>query len=123
MMSGLGNIVWIVFGGFLVALGYLLGGILLCLTIIGIPFGLVAFQMAGASLVPFGKQVTTKTTGSGFVAQLFNVLWLVLLGWEIALTHLLCGLFFTITLIGIPLAKQHFKMIPVALLPFSYRLE
>lgn len=122
-MTLLGNIVWFIFGGVFAAIGYLLGGLILCITIIGIPFGLVAFQLAGAVLTPFGKHVEAKPGGEGCLALVFNILWLVLFGWEIALVHLFFGLLLAITIIGLPFAQQHFKLVPVALFPFSYRLK
>lgn len=123
MMTALGNVLWLILGGFLAALGYWLGGILLCLTIIGIPFGLKCIRIGTMVLLPFGKHVSPTPRGEGCVALFFNVLWLILFGWEIALTHLIGGVIFAITIIGLPLARQHFKLVPVALFPFSYRLE
>ncbi len=122
-MSLVGNILWLVFGGFLAALGYLIGGIILCLTIVGIPFGLAAFRMAGASLMPFGKSVHSQPGGEGCLPLVFNILWLVLFGWEIALVHIVFGVILAVTIIGLPFAQQHFKLLPIALLPFSYRLD
>jgi uncharacterized membrane protein YccF (DUF307 family) len=122
-VSTLGNIIWLIFGGLITALGYILGGLILCITIIGIPFGLQAIKLGVATLTPFGKSVTTKERGEGCVALFFNAIWLIVFGWEIALAHILSGVVLAITIIGIPLAKQHFKLIVVALLPFSYRLE
>lgn len=121
-MSLLGNIIWLLFGGLFAALGYAIGGLLLCLTIIGIPFGLASLRMASDVLAPFGKTVTSQPTGQGGLATVFNILWLVLFGWEIALAHVLGGIVLAITIIGLPFARQHFKLVPVALFPFSYRL-
>ena len=122
-MSLLGNILWVLFGGLFSALGYLLGGLLFCCTIIGIPFGLQCFRMAGAVLAPFGKSIVTVEGESGLLRLVFNVLWILLCGWEIALVHagsaILCG----ITIIGIPFAVQHIKLIPIALLPFGHTLR
>jgi uncharacterized membrane protein YccF (DUF307 family) len=122
-MSGLGNLVWLIFGGLLAALGYFIGGVILCVTIIGIPFGLQAFGLGIATLTPFGKQVTMKPRGEGCLPLFFNVFWLVLFGWEIAVIHVVFGVILTISIIGIPFANQHFKLAQVALLPFSFRLE
>lgn len=122
-MSTLGNIVWLIFGGLITALGYMLGGLILCITIIGIPFGLQAINLGIATLTPFGKTVTPKPRGEGCIAMLFNALWLILFGWEIALAHIISGAVLAITIIGLPFARQHFKLVIVALLPFSYRLE
>jgi uncharacterized membrane protein YccF (DUF307 family) len=122
-MSVLGNIVWLILGGLLAALGYFLGGLILCITIIGIPFGLQAFQIGVATLMPFGKQVTMKPRGEGCLPLAFNVIWLVLFGWEIAVVHVVFGVILAITVIGLPFANQHFKLAQVALLPFSFTLE
>lgn len=122
-MSLLGNIIWLIFGGFIAVLGYLLGGLVLCLTIIGIPFGVASFQLAGAVFAPFGKEISRTPTGSGILAMIFNVIWILIFGWGIALAHIAGGIALCITIIGIPFGIQHFKLIPVALLPFSYKLE
>jgi len=122
-MSLLGNIIWLIFGGLIAGLGYILGGLVLCITIIGIPFGLQAIRLGVAAFAPFGKTVTQKPGGQGGIALIFNILWIILFGWEIALAHIIGGLILAITIIGLPFAKQHFKLVQVALLPFSYRLE
>lgn len=121
-MSLLGNIIWLVLGGFLAGLGYIIGGLALCITIIGIPLGLKAISFGFAVMTPFGKSVQPTEGGEGCIALVFNILWLVLFGWEIALVHVTFGIVFGITVIGIPFAIQHFKLVPVALLPFSYKL-
>jgi len=120
-MSLIGNLLWLIFGGLVAALGYFLGGLVLCLTIVGIPFGLQAFKLGAAMLTPFGKKVVD--TGSGGCLQVcFNLLWIVLFGWEIAVAHLVSAVVLAITLIGIPFAKQHVKLIPLSLMPFGHRL-
>lgn len=122
-MSLIGNIIWLIFGGFLAGLGYILGGLVLCLTIVGIPFGLKAIQLGMANMAPFGKEVVETGSGGGCLSLVFTVLWIVLFGWEIAIAHLVSALVLTITIVGIPFAKQHFKLIPVALFPFIYDLD
>jgi uncharacterized membrane protein YccF (DUF307 family) len=122
-MSLLGNIIWLIFGGLVTGLGYILGGLVLCLTIIGIPFGLKAMRLGAATLTPFGKAVVPDERGEGFLPLVLNVIWIVLFGWEIALAHLVSAGILAITIIGIPFAKQHFKLIPVSFAPFSFRLE
>jgi uncharacterized membrane protein YccF (DUF307 family) len=122
-MSFIGNILWLIFGGLLSSLGYLLGGVLFCCTIIGIPFGLQSFRMAGAVLAPFGKSIVTVPGESGTLGLIFNILWLMLCGWEIAMVHLGAAFICGITIIGIPFAIQHIKLIPIALLPFGHSLE
>ena len=118
-MSTLGNVVWLIFGGFLAALGYIVGGLLLCITVVGIPFGLQSMKIGIATLAPFGREVVEESHGNSTVRILFNVLWLVLFGWEIALAHLFSALILTITVVGIPFAKQHIKLIPLSLFPFG----
>ncbi len=124
-MSLLGNIIWLIFGGFFAVLGYLIGGLVLCITIIGIPFGLASFKLAGAVFAPFGKEVRSNNLGAGggCIAMVFNIIWIVLFGWEIALVHIIGGVILCVTIIGIPFGIQHFKLIPMALLPFSYTLD
>ena len=113
-MSLLGNIIWLIFGGFLSGLGYIVGGLSICATIIGIPFGIQTIKIGIATMAPFGKEnVVTPDSGSLFNTTL-NVIWVILFGWEIALSHLVHGLILAITIIGIPFAQQHFKLIPVA---------
>ncbi|MDH4054070.1 MAG: YccF domain-containing protein [Gammaproteobacteria bacterium] len=119
-MSFLGNIVFFVFGGFVIFLGYLLGGILLCLTIIGIPFGFMCFRLAGGVLAPFGREVQQTKPPGGPVALIMNIIWIILPGLELAIMHLLLALFFALTIIGIPIAAQHMKLVPLALLPFGH---
>jgi len=121
-MSLLGNIIWLVFGGFLTGLGYIIGGVALCLTIIGIPFGLQSIKLGVATFAPFGKEVIVTEDANSTLRIIFNVIWLVLFGWEIALVHLLHALVLAITIIGIPFAKQHLKLVPIALFPFGQYL-
>ena len=121
-MSLLGNIIWLVFGGLETGLGYIVGGLLVCLTVVGIPFGLQAIKLGIATLLPFGRQIVVADQAGGFWETAFNVLWAVLFGWEIALAHLGFAALLAITIVGIPFAKQHIKLIPVALFPFGRRL-
>ncbi len=122
-MSLIGNIIWLIFGGLPAAIGYFVGGLTLCLTVVGIPFGLVSLRMAGAVLTPFGKTVVPTRGGQGCLATTFNILWLLIFGWGIALAHIIGGLILAVTVVGIPFAQQHFKLVPVALFPFSYTLK
>ncbi len=122
-MSFLGNLIWLIFGGLLTGLGYILGGLLLCLTIVGIPFGLQSIRLGVATLTPFGKEVVSEEKGAGFLRMVFNVIWILLFGWEIALAHLVGALLLAVTIIGLPFARQHIKLIPVALFPFSFALR
>ncbi|MBN1481386.1 YccF domain-containing protein [candidate division KSB1 bacterium] len=118
-MSILGNLIWILFGGFLIALEYMFAGVLLCLTIIGIPFGFQSIKLGVLALVPFGREVVDHPTGSGFLRTLFNVIWFFIGGIWICLTHLFLAVLLAITIIGIPFAKQHAKLATLALTPFG----
>lgn len=120
-MTTLGNLIWIICGGIIGALLWSIAGILCIITVIGIPLGLQCFKIAGLSLAPFGKQVENGQLGA--VNILANILWIVLLGWELCLFHLGVGILMCITIIGIPFGKQHFKLAALALLPFGARIE
>lgn len=122
-MSLIGNILWWIFGGLLSAFGYFLGGVLLCLTVVGIPFGMQSFRQAGAVLAPFGKDVVAIEKESGPLYLIFNIIWILLFGWEIALAHLISAGVCAVTIIGIPFALQHLKLIMVALFPFGMGLK
>lgn len=123
IMSTLGNIIWLIFGGLIVGLGYIIGGVLTCLTIIGIPFGLQSIKIGVATLTPFGKEVVDGPHVNHPLRVVFNVIWLILFGWEIALAHLISALVLFITIIGFPFARQHIKLIPLALFPFGRDLR
>ena len=119
-MSFLGNVLWIICGGLVAALLYLLGGLLCCLTIIGIPFGLQAFKLARATLTPFGKTVVAKPEAGSILTLVFNGIWLFTAGWSLACAHLAHAAALAVTIIGLPFAVQHLKLVPLSLLPFSY---
>lgn len=118
-MGTLGNLIWLIFGGFLVFIEYMVAGFLLCLTIVGIPFGIQAFKLAGLALWPFGKTIAMKSYAPGCLSTIMNLIWLLIGGIWIALTHLVFGILLGITIIGIPWAKQHFKLMSLALTPFG----
>ncbi len=122
-MSFLGNVVWFVFGGFFVCLGYVIGGLAMCLTVVGIPFGLQNIKLGFASLAPFGKRVVEGPNANSPLRLIFNLIWMVLFGWGIALAHLSSAIFLALTIVGIPFALQHLKMVPLALLPFGRELR
>ncbi len=122
-MSLLGNIIWLIFGGFIAGIGYILGGLLICLTIIGIPFGQQAIKLGVATMTPFGREILVTPSAGTLLNTVFNILWVIFIGWEIALAHLVSGLLLAITIIGIPFALQHFKLIPLALFPFGRKLS
>jgi uncharacterized membrane protein YccF (DUF307 family) len=118
-MSLLGNIIWLVFGGFMSGVGYIIGGISTCLTIIGIPFGIEAIKLGIATFTPFGKEVVKNPSADSPLAIILNIIWLILFGWGIALSHLFWGILLAITIVGLPFAKQHFKLLKLALMPFG----
>ena len=122
-MSFLGNLIWLIFGGFLVFIEYMVAGFLLCLTIIGIPFGLQAFKLASLALWPFGTTIGMKSYAPGCLSTIMNLIWLLIGGIWIALTHLVFGILLGITIIGIPWAKQHFKLVSLALTPFGREIQ
>lgn len=112
------NLVWLVFGGLWLALGYLLAGIIACILIVTIPFGIASFRMAGYALWPFGRAVVPKP-GAGVGSALGNVIWFVVAGVWLAIGHLTTAAAQAVTIIGIPLAIANLKMIPVTCLPFG----
>lgn len=113
------NLVWLVFGGFWLALGYFFAGVLCCILIVTIPWGIASFRIAGYALWPFGRMVVEKPGGSGLASTLGNVIWLLVAGIWIAIGHLTSAFFMAITIIGIPLAIANVKMIPIALMPLG----
>jgi len=118
-MNFLGNIIWLLFGGLIAALGYVIGGFALCLTIIGIPWGLQCFKLAAVVLWPFGKKIVPKQGATGCLSLLCNIIWLLCGGLYTALVHLVFAAILFITIIGIPFARQHLKLMELSLLPFS----
>ena len=123
-MRLLGNIIWFVFGGVFVALEYFVSSIALMLTIIGIPFGLQTLKLGLLALWPFGKEIKSHDVGaSGCLYTLMNVIWIFIGGIWICLTHLVFGILFAITIIGLPFAKQHFKLASLALAPFGRHIQ
>lgn len=121
-MNFLGNILWFVLGGFIVSLYYFIVGVLFCITIIGIPFGLQLIKLAGLALWPFGHEIQPDTNDGGCLSIIMNVIWILVGGVEIAMIHLTFGLFLCITIIGIPFGLQHFKMALLALVPFGKKI-
>jgi uncharacterized membrane protein YccF (DUF307 family) len=120
-LSFIGNIIWLVFGGIIGAIFWAVAGLLVCITIIGIPFGLQCFKIAGFVLWPFGRQVEAGNFGVG--GLIGNILWIMLLGWELCVLHLTIGIVLSITIIGIPFGLQHFKLALLAILPFGAKIK
>jgi len=112
------NVIWLVFGGLWLALGYAVVGIVMCILIITIPFGIAAFRIALFCLWPFGRTLIRRDdAGAGSVIG--NVIWFILAGWWLAIGHLVTGVLMCLTIIGIPLGLANFKLIPVSLTPFG----
>jgi len=122
-MKLLGNIIWLLFGGLVVAIEYFISSILLMITIIGIPFGLQTLKLASLALWPFGRNAVHTHNSSGCLSTFMNILWLFCGGIWIALTHLIFGFILAITIIGIPFALQHFKLAAVGLTPFGREIR
>jgi uncharacterized membrane protein YccF (DUF307 family) len=118
-MNILGNLVWLIFGGIIIAIEYFIGSIILMITIVGIPFGVQTLKMAALAIWPFGRDTRVHSRASGCLYILMNLLWLLCGGVWIALTHALFGLLLCITIVGIPFGLQHFKLTAVALNPFG----
>ena len=118
-MRLLGNILWLVLGGLAIAIGWALVGLLLCITIIGIPLGVQAFKMAELTLTPFGKTVVYDRS---FDSTLMNIFWVVLVGWWMAIGYVLAGALNCVTIIGIPFGIQSVKMAKLALWPFGAQI-
>lgn len=121
-MKFLGNVLWLLSGGILISLYYFIVGLLFCITIIGIPFGLQLIKMAGFALWPFGHEVVSDTNDGGCLSIIMNIIWILAGGIEIAMLHISLGILFCITIIGIPFGIQHFKMSLLALVPFGKRI-
>ena len=122
-MSFLGNVLWFLCGGLVAGLGYIFGGLCLCLTIVGIPFGLMTIRIGFATFAPFGKTVVELPRANSPLRVIFNVIWIFLFGWELAIGHLVFAAILAITIIGLPFAAQHVKLIPLALMPFGRELR
>jgi uncharacterized membrane protein YccF (DUF307 family) len=118
-MRILGNFIWLIFGGFVIAVEYFIGSLILMITIVGIPFGLQTLKMASLSIWPFGRTSRVEHRASGCLYILMNVLWLLCGGLWIAISHAIFGILLCLTIIGIPFGMQHFKLTEVALSPFG----
>lgn len=118
-MKFLGNIIWLLCGGIVTSIEYLVASLLMMVTIIGIPFGLQTLKLAMLALWPFGSKVTDSGNAGGCLSIIMNLLWILLGGIWICVTHLAFGLLLCITIIGIPFGMQHFKMAALALTPFG----
>lgn len=115
------NIVWLIFGGIVMVLGYLLAGVICCVLIVTIPFGIAAFRIASYALWPFGRTVVDRPD-AGVASVIGNIIWVIFAGIWIAIGHLTFGVTLCITIIGIPLGLAHFKLIPVSLMPLGKQI-
>ena len=122
-MKFIGNIFWLLLGGLIVSLYYFLVGILFCISIIGIPFGLQLMKIGVFALWPFGSEIRSDTNDGGCLSIIMNVIWILVGGIEITMLHLSFGLFCCLTIIGIPFGMQHFKMALLALMPFGKKIS
>jgi uncharacterized membrane protein YccF (DUF307 family) len=115
------NVIWLIFGGLLLALGYAVAGIICFVLIVTIPFGIAAFRMANYALWPFGRTLVPKPT-AGAGSAIGNVIWFIVAGWWLALGHLASAIAQFVTIIGIPLGLANIKLIPVALFPLGHEI-
>lgn len=122
-MKLIGNIFWLIFGGLLIALIYYIVGLLMCITLIGIPFGLQLFKFGTYSLWPFGHELVDRPGEPGCVSAVMDLIWILFGWWEISILHLVFGLIFCITIVGIPFGLQHFKMILPTIFPFGKEIR
>ena len=122
-MNTLGNIIWLIFGGILTGVLYYVAGAALCVTIIGIPFGLQLFKLGTYSFWPFGHELGDRPNQPGCYSIAFNVLWILGGWWEIAVVHALFGVLLCITVVGIPLGLAHFKIALATLIPFGKEIR
>ncbi len=118
-MKLIGNIIWVVFGGLIIAIEYVLASIPFFVSIIGIPFGIQSLKMASGALWPFGTKVVMSESSSGCLSTIMNIIWFFIGGIWISLTHVAFALLFYITIIGIPFGNQHMKLAGLALTPFG----
>lgn len=122
-MNGIGNVLWLVLGGLLIAGWYFLCGFVLCITIIGIPFGLQLFKLGMFAVWPFGHEMVDGPDRGGCLTVVMNVIWILTGWWELAVMHFIFGLLCFITIVGIPFGLQHFKMALASLVPFGKEIR
>jgi len=123
-MSLIGNILWILFGGgIVICIEYIIGGLILCMTVVGIPFGLKCIDIGIQSLLPFGKRIVVEPAANGCVTVGLNIVWVLFAGVWIAITHVALAIALAVTIFGIPFAIQHLKLAAISLTPFGKSLE
>jgi len=121
MLRAILNVIWLVFCGLWMAIAYVLAGLVAFVLIITIPFGIASFRIAGYVLWPFGRTIDRRP-GAGVASMIWNVIWIVLFGWWLAIGHLVTGVMLCLTIIGFPLGLASFKIIPITLLPLGVRI-
>ncbi len=121
-MKILGNIIWLVFGGFVSAIGYFAASLALAVTIIGIPFAFQTLKIGIMTLWPFGSEVITEEKDTGILSLIMNIIWIIIAGFWLTILHIFFGLLFYITIIGIPFGNQHFKLAKIDFVPFGKRI-
>ncbi len=122
-MNSIGNILWLILGGILIAIIYYIVGLLMCITIIGIPFGIQLFKLGTYALWPFGHQMVDKPNEPGCLSIVMNLIWILTGWWEVALLHGIFGLICFVTIVGIPFGVQHFKMALASVFPFGKEIR
>ncbi|WP_413450021.1 YccF domain-containing protein [Georgenia phoenicis] len=120
-MRTIGNVLWLLLAGWWLALLYVVAGIIACILIITIPFGIASFRLASFVIWPFGRRAVFRRD-AGVLSLIGNVLWILLLGWELAIAHLVAGLILCVTVVGIPFGIACWKMVPLALLPLGQQI-
>jgi len=120
-MRTIGNVLWLLLAGWWLALLYVVAGVIACILIITIPFGIASFRLASFVLWPFGRRSVFRRD-AGALALVGNVLWILFLGWELAVAHLVAGLLLCVTVVGIPFGIACWKMVPLALLPLGQEI-
>jgi uncharacterized membrane protein YccF (DUF307 family) len=116
------NLIWLILCGWWMALLYALASLICFVLIITIPFGIAAFRIAGYVLWPFGRQIEPRP-GAGVGSLIGNILWIILIGWWLAIGHLTSGIMLCLTIIGIPLGLANFKLIPISLMPLGVQIS
>jgi uncharacterized membrane protein YccF (DUF307 family) len=115
------NVIWLVLAGFWMAMSYVVAGIICCVLIITIPFGIASFRIAVFALWPFGRTAVPKRN-AGVASLLGNIIWIIVAGWWLALGHLVTGALLCLTIIGIPFGIANFKLIPISLTPLGHEI-
>ena len=122
-MKFLGNILWLIFGGIIIAIIYYIVGLLMCISLIGIPFGVQLFKLGTYALWPFGHELVNEPNEPGCLSVMMNLIWILCGWWEIAILHFAFGLLFFVTIVGIPWGLQHFKMAIATVFPFGKEIR